>query len=62
MAGIEVAFCLAGIILMAGGTVATGGAVALEIIYKEPIWMILMKITAWVFALGGVLLGVGLGM
>lgn len=51
---------LAGIILLALGSIGVCSAVALEIKYHEPIYKLLMKIFPWIFGAGGILLGIAL--
>jgi len=46
-----------GIVLMAAGAVGIIFAVAMEIVTNEPVYLVLMKITAGLFGVGGPLLG-----
>ena len=50
----------AGIGLLAAGTVGIIFAVVMEIMTAEPIFFIVMKITAGLFGVGGPLLGIGI--
>ncbi len=51
---------IAGIVLLAIGSVGVCGAVALEMKYHEPAYKLMMKIFPWVLGIGGILLGLGL--
>ena len=48
------------IILLALGSVGEIAAVALEIIKKEPVYALMMKIFPWFFGIGAVLLALWL--
>lgn len=51
---------ISAIVLMSIGTVGVFAAVGLEIKYKEPVYMIMMKIFPWFFGVGGILMGIAL--
>ena len=51
---------IAGIVLLAIGSIGVCSSAALEIKYKEPIFQLLMKIFPWLVGVGGLLLGIGL--
>lgn len=51
---------IAGLILLAIGSIGVCGAVVLEMKHHEPIYKLLMKIFPWLIALGSILLGIGL--
>lgn len=51
---------IAGIILLAIGSVGICAAVGLEMKYHEPRYRLLMKVFPWVFGLGGIILGIAL--
>lgn len=51
---------IAGIILLAIGSLGVCGAVALEMKYHEPVYKLLMKIFPWLLGIGGLLLGLAL--
>jgi hypothetical protein len=48
---------LAGLVFIGIGSVGVTGAVVLEIIKKEPLYMLLMKIFPWFIGVGGILIG-----
>ena len=50
----------AAIALMALGSLGIGAAVVLEIIYREPIYRVLMKVFPWVFGVGAVVLALAM--
>ena len=50
---------VAGIVLLSLGSAATAAAVGLEIKYKEPIWMIVMKGGCFAIAVGSLLYTIG---
>jgi len=54
------AILILAIFLMAIGSFGTGAAVVLEMQKREPIYLIMMKVFPWFFALGAVLLSVAL--
>ena len=49
-----------GIGLLAAGTIGIIFAVVMELATAEPVYYIVMKITAGVFGIGGPLLGIGI--
>ena len=51
---------IGGLVVMVVGAIATAAAVYLEVLYREPRWMVLMKVGAGLFAVGGVLFGVAM--
>jgi hypothetical protein len=51
---------IAGIVLLAIGSVGVCSAVILEVKYHEPLYKVMMKIFPWIFGVGGVLLGIAL--
>jgi len=51
---------VAGITLLAIGSIGICAAVALEVKYNEPIYRLLMKIFPWFIGVGGMLLGVSM--
>jgi len=48
---------IAGIVLLAIGSVGICAAVALEMRYHEPAYRLMMKIFPWLLGIGGLLLG-----
>jgi len=51
---------VAGIALLAIGSLGVGAAVVMEIITKEPIYKVLMKVFPWAFGVGAVLLALAI--
>ena len=51
---------IAAIVLLSIGSFGTGGAVIMEVIKREPIYAIMMKIFPWFFGAGGILMGIAL--
>ena len=49
-----------GIVLMSAGTVGIIFAVVMEIITNEPVYLLVMKITAGLFGVGGPIFGLAL--
>jgi hypothetical protein len=47
-----------GYIIAGLGAVGLCGSVAMEVIKKEPVYMLLMKVSSGVLGIGGVLLGI----
>jgi len=50
----------AAIALMAIGSLGIGGALIMEILTHEPIYLIMMKIFPWVFGVGAVILALAI--
>jgi len=53
---------VAGVTLLAVGTAALASSVAMEFWKKEPVYMIIMKISAGLFAIGTIIFGIGMGL
>ncbi len=51
---------MAGIALLAIGSLGVGAAVVMEIITREPIYKVLMKLFPWVFGVGAVVLALAI--
>ena len=51
---------IVGIALMAIGSLGIGAAVVMEIITREPVYKVLMKIFPWFFGVGAILLAVAI--
>lgn len=51
---------VAGIALLAIGSLGVGAAVVMEIITREPIYKVLMKVFPWVFGVGAVVLALAI--
>ncbi len=50
----------AAIVLLAIGSLGVGGAIVMEIITREPIYKILMKVFPWIFGVGAVFLALAI--
>ena len=51
---------IAGLVIMSIGVLLTGTSVGLEIMLKQPHWMIFMKVGASMLAVGAVLFGIAI--